>query len=121
MLMRSMIAIMLLATSTTYAAGWVKILKDSPAEVFEEDDLRLLLEAARRALDAEGDTETVKWANEASGAGGSFKVLSQSTSQSGALCKRVRLTMYAKVRSEKAATLTACRGTDFRWKIGAAK
>lgn len=107
--------------SSAMAAGWVKILKNTPAEAFEDEDLRMFMDNARQTLDAEGEPQLAKWSNPATGAGGSFKVLKQMSAKNGAACKRVHLTIYAKSRAEKGATATACQTADKRWLLGEPK
>jgi surface antigen len=99
------------------AAGWVVLLKDTPAEDFDDDDLHQFLSAAKRTLDAEGPAEEVQWSNPATGAGGRFKELSRSTDASGRPCKRLRFGIYSKKQSEKFTTWTACRTEDGRWRL----
>jgi len=67
-------ALVALCTSAS-AQNWVGLLKNTPAELFNEEDLRLFLEASKKAL---GDTpagEAVKWQNPVSGARGELKVI----------------------------------------------
>jgi len=113
---RTLIAAALLGLgSSAMAAGWVKILKNTLAEAFEDEDLCMFMESARQTLDAEGEPQLVKWSNSTTGAGGSFKVLKQMSAKSGAACKRVHLTIYAKSRAEKGAAATAGQTADKRW------
>src|SRR5262245_55231154 len=54
-------------------AQWVNILKSGPAERFDEEDLRLFLEAARKARDAPIN-ETISWENPKTRANGDLTV-----------------------------------------------
>lgn len=99
------------------AAGWVSILKGTPAEMFQAQDLRLFLDTAKEALDADGPAQTVRWSNPDTGAGGDFLVLGQSISSDGSLCKRVLFTVYASKRPAKKAIWTACKAADGSWKL----
>ena len=98
------------------AAGWVTLLKNTPAEEFDDEDIRQFLSAAKRALDADGPPEEVQWSNPASGAGGRFKELSRSTDAAGRPCKQLRFGIYSKKQSEKSTTWTLCR-EEGRWRL----
>jgi surface antigen len=98
-------------------AGWVALLKNTPAEKFQDDDIRMFLETARQVLEAPGPAETVSWANPETGAGGRFKVLGESVAKDGAPCKRLRFGVYASKAPEKSGTWTACKAADGRWKL----
>ena len=61
--MKLLIALALAAASTTAAAqNWIGLLKNTPAERFEEEDIRLFLDAARLkvALEKIGKVEEKK-------------------------------------------------------------
>jgi surface antigen len=102
------------------AAGWVAVLKNSPAEAFQDDDIRLFLDTAKSVLDAPGPPASVAWDNPQTGAGGHFLVIGESVARDGAACKRVRFGVYAKSRPEKSATWTACKDAQGRWRLATA-
>lgn len=106
-----------LCGSMVSAAGWVAILKDTPADKFQDEDLQMFLDTARQVLEAEDNSQPVDWANPDTGAGGSFKVLGRSKSAEGLDCKRVRFTVYATKRSPKSSTWTACRTAEGKWRL----
>ena len=99
------------------AAGWVSILKGTPAETFQDQDLRLFLDAAKQALGADELAQTVNWRNADTGAGGDFLVLKQSVAADGSLCKRVLFTVFSSKQPAKKATWTACKAGDGPWKL----
>ena len=99
------------------AAGWVVLLKDTPAEDFDDEDLGLFFSTAKRTLEAEGPPEEVQWSNPATGAGGRFKELSRSTDAQGRPCKRLRFGIYSKKKSEQSTTWLVCRDKDGRWRL----
>jgi hypothetical protein len=104
------------------AAGWIKLLAKTPAEKFEEDDLRMFLETARDTLNAEGPPKTVQWSNEKNQTGGTFLVVGEST-RNGLPCKRIRFSTYAPGYPNPpttSTTWTACK-VDGRWKLAEAK
>jgi hypothetical protein len=98
------------------ASGWVALLKNTPAEVYDDEDLQLFLSAAAKAVAAE-DGQPVDWSNPATGSGGSFKPLGTAPSIKGLPCKKVRMTVYAKKRSQKSSNLTACKTPENKWKL----
>jgi surface antigen len=105
------------ACSLAAAVGWIQILKNTAAESFEEDDIRMFLDAANKALNNDGPREPVDWANPETGAGGSFLVVGQSAGTDGAPCKRVRFTTYARKYPKATTTWTACKAADGRWRL----
>jgi surface antigen len=104
-------------TAPAHANGWVALLKNTPAERFDDEDIVMFIAAAKTALDAQGEPQPVTWANPATGSGGSFTELGRSVAKDGSPCKRMRVAIYAKQRSEKAATRSACKGADGRWRF----
>jgi hypothetical protein len=108
------------ATSAAQASGWVALLKNTPAEAFDEEDLQLFLTTASKAL-AEDGGEPVEWSNPATGSGGSFKPLGAAPSVQGLPCKRLRMSVHARKYTAKSSTLTACRTSDNKWKIAGIK
>ena len=99
------------------AAGWVQVLKNSPAEVFDDEDLRIFLDTGAKAVASDTKGETFDWSNPTTGSGGSFQAMGAAPSVQGLPCKRVRLTVYAKQRAAKSSQLTVCHTTEGRWKI----
>ena len=105
------------------ATGWVVVLKNTPAEDFNDEDIKQFLMAAVKLLNApgEGPAADVAWNNPESGSGGHFKELSRSLDAAGHACRRLRLGVYSKQKSESIATWTVCRGDDGRWKVTKAR
>ena len=57
------------------AQNWIGLLKNTPAENFNEEDLKLFLEASRKALNDTPVGGTEKWQNPVTGSGGEVKVV----------------------------------------------
>ena len=115
-------ATLVLACLPAYAAGWVKLLAHTPAEKFEEEDLRMFLEAARDTLNAEGPPKTVEWSNPKNQTGGSFLVVGETT-RSGLPCRRIKFATYAPGFANPPKTWTTwtlCK-VDDRWKVADTK
>ena len=119
--MRPALATTLLAVTLAtpvHANGWIALLKNTPAERFDDEDIGMFVAAAKTALDAGGEPQPVAWSNPATGSGGSFTELAKSVAKDGSPCKRLRVATYSKQRKEQAATWMACKGTDGRWRFG---
>lgn len=99
------------------AAGWIPLLKNTPAEVFDDDDLRLFLDTGAKALATDETGATFDWKNPDTGAGGSFRALGTAPSVQGLPCKRLRMSVYAKKRKEVGTSLTACRTAEGKWRL----
>lgn len=100
--------------SPALAINWIPVLKNTPAERFDEEDLRLFLEAGRKALNDTPDNQSVTWENPATKAGGELTVL-KSYESKGQACKSVRVRNHAEGRKNDV-TLNACR-VDNRWRL----
>jgi surface antigen len=89
--MRALLAAaLLLASTATCGAGFIGLLKGSPAEIFDDADLHLFLNAARKTLDEGTENQSFAWQNPQTGHRGEFTVLSRFESK-GRACKRVRV------------------------------
>ncbi|HEY2558696.1 MAG TPA: hypothetical protein VGI48_03195 [Caldimonas sp.] len=114
----------LIAACTGAAAvGWVALLSKTPAEKFQEEDLRMFLESARDTLNAEGPPKPVEWSNPKNGTGGSFLVVGD-LARNGMACRRLRFSTFApgypnppKVTT----TWTACKNPEGKWKLAETK
>ncbi len=79
------------------SAQFVSLLKGGPAEYFDDVDLRMFLDVARKALDEAPDNETLAWQNPKSGHHGDITVLKRFESK-GRACKEVRVRNEAQGR-----------------------
>jgi surface antigen len=114
--------LVLLVVATPWAVagsgGWVAILKNTPAEQFDDEDLKMFLAAAGNALNAEATPpQPVVWSNPDTGSGGRFLELRRSTLSGGAPCKRMKVSTYAKNRSEQSVTYTLCKNAAGKWQL----
>ena len=74
--MRVWLAVALaVASSMALGQNWVGLLKDGPAERFDEEDLRLFMDTARKALNEAPDQETLSWENPKTRARGDITVV----------------------------------------------
>jgi surface antigen len=57
------------------AQNWVGLLKNGPAERFDDEDLRMFMDTARKALNEGKDNEKLSWENPKTRARGEITVL----------------------------------------------
>ena len=103
-----------LAVPAASAQNWVTLLKNTPAERFDDEDLRLFLDTARKALDGAPDNQPVTWENPKTRSRGEITVV-RSFESKGRPCKEVRVRNEAGGRkSDNRSTL--CK-VDDRWRL----
>ena len=108
-------AALLAATSLpAMALNWVPLMKNTAFERFDEDDLSLFLEHARKALNGAPDNQAVAWENPDTKAGGEFTVL-KTWQKDGRTCKQVRVRTHAGGRTGDALVNTCKEGA--KWKL----
>jgi surface antigen len=108
------IALALALASSAASAQFVNMLKGGPAELFDDTDLRMFLDAARKTLDESGDNQTLAWKNPQNGHGGDLTVLKQFESK-GRQCKLVRVRNEAEGRKSDMRH-NVCR-VDGKWRL----
>ena len=102
------------AASPAMALNWVPLLKNSPAERFDEDDLQMFITNARKAVNEMPDNQTVSWENPETKAHGDITVL-KTFEKDGKTCKRVRVRNEAGGR-KATSVVDACKVGD-RWRL----
>jgi surface antigen len=96
------------------AQNWVTLLKNTPAERFDDEDLRLFLDTARKVLDEAPDNQPVTWENPKTRSRGEITVV-RSFESKARPCKEVRVRNEAGGRkSDNRSTL--CK-VDDRWRL----
>ena len=96
------------------AQNWIGVLKNTPAERFDEEDLRLFLDASRKALNEAPDNQAQSWENPKTRARGDITVL-RSFESKGRPCKEVRLRNEVPGRKGDG-KVTLCR-VDDKWRL----
>lgn len=104
-----------IASPLAFGAGWGALFAKGPVVDFQDEDLRMYLDAIKRALEAAGDPQPVQWQNPASGAGGTIVVLGRPAVKDFADCRRVRSTVHSKKQKDQSSTWTACKEPGGRW------
>ena len=103
-----------LAAGTADAQGMRSLLKGTPAELFNEQDNRLMLDAANRVLDGAPENEPVEWANTQTNHRGDV-TLTRGFESQGRPCKELRLRNQAGNRSGESRVI-ACQ-VDGKWRL----
>lgn len=120
--MRAVLALSIaLACPAAWSAGWVALLRGTPAQDFNDEDLRQFLEAARSALDSPNPDEPVEWRNASTGSGARFVVLGTAMVENYSECKRMSSTSFSRRRTGHPTVWTACRDADGHWQIVSAR
>ena len=113
--MKVLLAIALaLAAVPAAAQNWIGLLKNGPAERFDEEDLRLFLDTSRKALAEGKDNETLSWENPKTRARGEITVL-RSFQWKTHPCKELKLHNEAQGRKGDS-TLGLCQ-VDGKWRL----
>jgi surface antigen len=95
-------------------AQFVGLLKNSPAELYDDEDLKLFLDAARKSLDEGGESQRFAWQNPKTGHRGEFTVL-KAFQSNGRDCKRIGVHNEAKGRKSDMRH-NLCK-VDGRWRL----
>lgn len=101
------------------AAGWGALLLQGPTEWFNGDDMKLLVDSAREALEEGSVGKSVAWANPKTKNSGAATILATST-KNGQPCKTFRVDTQAKGMKESM-RYVACREPDGRWGLTVAQ
>jgi len=113
--MKLILAFILAALSSTAAAqNWVGLLKNTPAELFDEEDLRLFLDTSRKALNEAPDGQTLTWENPKTRARGEVTVR-RSFESKGRPCKDLQLRNQAGGRKGES-NVSLCKVED-KWRL----
>ena len=103
-----------LASPLAAAQNWVGLLKNTPAEFFDEEDLRIFLDTSRKALEEAPDNQPVSWENPKTRSRGEITVL-KSFESKGLPCKEVRVRSEARGRRGDS-RLNLCK-VEGRWRL----
>ena len=93
---------------------WVGVLKNTPAERFDEEDMRLFLEAARKAVNELPVNETARWENPATGSRGDLTVR-KAFQWKERQCREV--SVHNEAGGRKATTVNNLCRIDGKWRL----
>jgi surface antigen len=102
------------ASPAAMALNWVPLLKNSPAERFDEEDLHMFLNTARKTVNEAKDNQTVGWENPDTKHRGDITIL-KTFQKDGRTCKRVRLRNEADGR-KATSVIDACQ-VEGKWRL----
>ncbi|HEX6018614.1 MAG TPA: RT0821/Lpp0805 family surface protein [Burkholderiaceae bacterium] len=108
------VALLALACAPAMAQNWIGLLKDTPAERFDDEDIKLFLDASRKALTEAKAGEGVGWQNPASGSRGELKVLKTFDWQTNP-CRQLRVT--SETVDRKGSTVLNLCNVQGKWKV----
>lgn len=106
------------AIPATQAAN-LGFLNDSPVSYFDDEDMRLLREAALKVLENKSSRAKESWTNPATGHSGQVEGRGAFTAQGGLACRRVRVSNHAH-GVDGQATYTVCKDAEKGWVINPA-
>jgi surface antigen len=113
--MKRIFAILLMTMAAPAAAqNWVALLKNGPAERFDEEDLRIFMDTGRKALTEGADNQTLSWENPKTRARGEITVLRRFEWKSNP-CKELKLHNEAQGRKGDS-TLALCQ-VEGKWRL----
>ena len=102
------------ASPAALALNWVPVLKNSPAERFDDEDLQLFITTARRTVNEAADKQTVGWENPDTKHRGDFTIL-KTFKKEGRTCKQVQVRTEAD--SRKATSVVDACQIDGKWRL----
>jgi len=101
-------------SSLAAAQNWVALLKNTPAEHFDDEDLQMFLAAGRRALTEAKDHEPIRWENPKTRARGELTV-ARSFEWKSHPCKELQISSEAGGRKGRS-TLNLC-SVEGKWRL----
>jgi hypothetical protein len=104
--------------STGYAQTNLGDLRDAPSGKFTPQDFEILWATVDEVSRTKQKGATRTWKNEATGSGGTIKLLNVFTSTAGRDCRRLRIDNYAKTLKGSTNQIV-CAGDDGKWMLDA--
>jgi|SRR5687768_5293493 len=112
--MKIIFSLLLALASAPAMAQYASLLKDSVAQRFDDEDLRMFLVAARQALHGAPENETLKWQNPKTRHGGEITLLRNFASE-GRECKEVKV--FNQAQGRKATNNFNLCQVDGKWRL----
>jgi len=112
--MKIIFSLLLALASGLAQAQYASLLKDSVAQRFDDEDLRMFLDAARQALHGAAENETLKWQNPKTRHGGEITLLRNFESK-GRACKEVKV--FNQAQGRKATNNFDLCQVDGKWRL----
>ena len=102
------------AAPAAFAQNWIGLLKNTPAEKFDEEDLRIFMDKAGHALDQGKEKETTTWENPKTRARGDITVV-RNFENKGRSCRELRV--RNEVPGRKGDTRLSFCQVDGKWRL----
>lgn len=109
-----LLAGLLAASPLVTAQNWVNLLKNTPAERFDEEDLRIFMDTARKALAEGKENQTLGWDNPKTRARGEITVV-RLFEWKAHPCKEVRV--YNETPGRKGTNTRHLCQVDGKWRL----
>ena len=110
----TLIALLASLAGPALALNWVPLLKNSPGERFDDQDLHLFLNTARKTVNGASDNQTMSWENPDTKHHGDFTIL-KTFQKDGKTCKRVRV--HNEADGRKATNVVDACQVDGKWRL----
>jgi surface antigen len=112
--MKIILSLLLALASPLAQAQYAALLKGAVAERFDDEDLRMFVETARKALYGAAENETLKWQNPQTRHGGEITLLRNFESK-GRACKEVKV--FNQAQGRKATNNFDLCQVDGKWRL----
>src|SRR5215204_4324429 len=109
-----LLSLPLVLASPLAQAQYAALLKGAVAERFDDEDLRMFVDSARKVLYSAAENETVKWQNPKNRHGGEITLLRNFESQ-GRACKEVKV--FNQAQGRKATNNFDLCQVDGKWRL----
>lgn len=96
------------------ALNWMPVLKNSPGERFDDEDLQLFITTARKTVNEAPDFQTMSWENPDTKHRGDFTIL-KTFKKDGRTCKQVRV--HTEADGRKATSMVDACQIDGKWRL----
>ena len=105
---------LLLISPLALSQNWIGLLKNTPAERFDEEDLRLFMDLANKTLNDGKENETARWENPKTRAKGAMTVV-RNFENKGRTCRELRV--QNEVPGRKGDTRLSFCQVEGRWRL----
>jgi surface antigen len=112
--MKILLSLLLALASPLAQAQYAALLKGAVAERFDEEDLRMFVDSARKVLHSAAENETVKWQNPKNRHGGEITLL-RNFESNGRACKEVKV--FNQAQGRKATNNFDLCQVDGKWRL----
>ena len=110
----TLIIALLLFSPVSNAQNWIGLLKNTPAERFDEEDIRLFMDLANKTLAEGKENETAKWENPKTRAKGAMTVV-RNFENKGRACRELRV--QNEVPGRKGDTRLSFCQVEGKWRL----